>query len=88
MEYPEHIERLLGHTLLADAEYRIWLCTDPIAAAASIGVTLSEKEADYIKANVTRRRLNGVARSVAHWKPSELQGVAGQGRWQEPKKNR
>ena len=78
MEYPEYIERLLGHALLADVDYRIWLVEDPKAAAASIGIKLSDAEANYIHTHVTRRRLHGVARSVSHWKPHI--GL----RWEDP----
>ncbi len=79
MDFPEHIYSFLGHALLADTEFRIWVCTDPMAAAASVGITLTEVEADYIKNNVSRRRLHGVARSVAHWNPYRGNTV-----WREP----
>lgn len=79
MDFPEHIYSFLGHALLSDTEFRIWVCTDPMAAAASLGITLTEVEADYIKNNVSRRRLHGVARSVAHWNPYRGNTV-----WREP----
>lgn len=79
MEFPEHIYSLLGHALLADVDFRRWLCEDPAAAAASIGITLTDVQADYIKNNVSLRRLHGIARSVAHFNPYRGNTV-----WREP----
>lgn len=63
------LERLIGYALLADAEYRRWLVRDPQAAAASIGITLNEAEAEHIHNTVTLRRLNAMAKSINHWMP-------------------
>ncbi len=79
MEFPERIYSLLGHALLADVDFRRWLCEDPTAAAASIGITLTDVEASYIKGNISRSRLHGIARSVAHFNP-----YRGHSAWHEP----
>lgn len=79
MDFPEHIYKLLGYALLSDVTFRRWLCEDPAAAAASIGITLTEVQADWIKNNISRRRLHGVARSVANWNPYRGHSV-----WREP----
>ncbi len=63
------LERLIGYALLADNKFRKWLLTDPQAAAASIDITLSEREAQHIRDTVTLRRLNAMAKSVHDWMP-------------------
>jgi hypothetical protein len=68
------LERLIGHALLADNAFRKWLVTDPQAAAASIDITLSDQEADYIRDTVTLRRLNAMAKSVRDWMPPRTVG--------------
>ncbi|MCC7354350.1 MAG: hypothetical protein IT330_11390 [Anaerolineae bacterium] len=42
------LEKLVGKALL-DAAFRNWLFTDPVAAAASIGVALTPEQANAIK---------------------------------------
>ena len=74
MTSPEEIEKLVGYTLLADSKYRKWFLTDPKAAAASIGVELSDDEAAYIQQTVTLRRLNAMAKSFAQWMPPATRG--------------
>ena len=69
MDLPEHIYSFFGHASLADTEFRIWVCTDPMTAAASVGITLTEIQADYIKNNVSRRRLHGVAAQCGALEP-------------------
>ena len=43
------LEKLVGKALL-DATFRTWLFTDPVAAAASIGIILTTEQANRIKA--------------------------------------
>jgi hypothetical protein len=68
------LERLVGYALLADKDFRKWLLSDPQAAAASIDITLSDQEADYIRNTVTLRRLNAMAKSVHDWMPPRSVG--------------
>lgn len=74
MNSQEEIEKLVGHALLADAKYRKWLLADPKAAAATIGVVLTDDDAAYIQQTVTLRRLNAMAKSLAQWMPPATRG--------------
>ena len=68
------LERLIGYALLADNKFRKSLLADPQAAAATIGVTLSDQEAEYIRNTVTLRRMNAMAKSVHDWMPPRSVG--------------
>ena len=63
------LERLIGYALLADSDYRRWFVRDPQAAAASIGITLQDAEAAYIRETITLRRLNAMAKTINDWIP-------------------
>lgn len=43
-------ERLTGHALLSDENFRKWLLDDPVAAAKSLGIELSTAEANAVRA--------------------------------------
>lgn len=68
------LEQLIGHALLADKKFRQWFVTDPQAAAASLGITLTGQEADYIRETVSLRRLNAMAKSIDDWMPPSSVG--------------
>lgn len=42
-------EQLTGHALTSDKGFRDWLLKDPVAAAESLGIYLTEAEATVIK---------------------------------------
>ena len=57
------LERLLGHALNADKEFRSRLCKDPAAAADSIGISLDGWQVTMLK-SINKRKLSGMARSA------------------------
>lgn len=68
---PKDQYTLLGYALLASDKYREWLVTDPVAAAAEAGVTLTQEQAAYIKKQVSLSSLNNMATVVHGWIPQQ-----------------
>lgn len=69
-------DQLAGHALLSDESFRRWLFEDPMSAAKSIGVYLSDAEAKAIQsmdaraleeaANIVQRQTDG-PRKTGGW---------------------
>jgi hypothetical protein len=59
------LERLLGHALMAEKEFRKALCADPRKAADELGISLTDDQVDMLQ-HVSKRRLDGMARSASH----------------------
>lgn len=59
------LERLLGHAVMADNQFRKLLCNDPRKAAEDLGIALTDDQVDMLL-HVNKRRLDGMARSASH----------------------
>jgi hypothetical protein len=69
MAYPKKLEKLVGAALVRDHEFRDLLFKDPMAAAKSAGVRLTEEEAAHIHEllrHVERKKLESFAEDLHH----------------------